>query len=164
MVSRIVDQYVDAVTQQLPIAVRKSVERRMKDTIYEKLDEYTHGQRAVSRDVRAVLREMGSPDEIVNAYYEEAARRKKKKSRENEQNMEDALKIVWGVSIMLVVLGLILLIAGVTSNVFPILLGAVLALSVMLSKMFGPTIAEIDDRNKKLKREKAAYNEDDEMI
>lgn len=164
MVSRIVDQYVDAVTQQLPIAVRKSVEQRMKDTIYEKLDEYTHGQRAVSRDVRAVLREMGSPDEIVNAYYEEAARRKKKKSRENEQNMEDALKIVWGVSIMLVVLGLILLIAGVTSNVFPILLGAVLALSVMLSKMFGPTIAEIDDRNKKLKREKAAYNEDDEMI
>ena len=68
MVGRIIDQYVDAVTQQLPIGVRKSVERKLKDTIYDKLDEYTNGQRAVSRDVRAVLREMGSPDEIVNAY------------------------------------------------------------------------------------------------
>lgn len=164
MVSRIVDQYVDAVTQQLPIAVRKSVERKMKDTIYEKLDDYTHGQRAVSRDVRAVLREMGSPDEIADAYYQEAARRKKIKAKEREQNMEDNTKVIFGVSIMLVVLGLVLLVAGVTSNVFPILLGAILSLSVLLSKMFGPTIEQLDTDNKKLKRKKASYGDDDEML
>lgn len=164
MVGRIIDQYVDAVTQQLPIGVRKSVERKLKDTIYDKLDEYTNGQRAVSRDVRAVLREMGSPDEIVNAYYEEAARRKKRTKKESDQNMEDASNVIFGVSVMLVILGMILLIAGVTSNVFPILLGSVLALSVMLSKMFGPTIEQLDASNKKLKKRKASYGDDDEML
>ena len=150
MVGRIIDQYVDAVTQQLPIGVRKSVERKLKDTIYDKLDEYTNGQRAVSRDVRAVLREMGSPDEIANAYYEEAARRKKRTKKESDQNMEDASNVIFGVSVMLVILGMILLIA--------------LALSVMLSKMFGPTIEQLDASNKKLKKRKASYGDDDEML
>ena len=78
--------------------------------------------------------------------------------------MEDASKVIFGVSVMLVVLGMILLVAGVTSNVFPILLGAVLALSVMLSKMFGPTIEQLDATNKKLKKRKATYGDDDEML
>ena len=47
---------------------------------------------------------------------------------------------------------------------FPILLGAVLALSVMLSKMFGPTIEQLDASNKKLKKRKASYGDDDEML
>lgn len=78
--------------------------------------------------------------------------------------MEDASNVIFGVSVMLVILGMILLIAGVTSNVFPILLGSVLALSVMLSKMFGPTIEQLDASNKKLKKRKASYGDDDEML
>ncbi len=164
MVSRIINQYVDDVTQQLPIAVRKSVDRELKDIIYEKLDDYTDGQRAVSRDVRAVLREMGSPDEIADIYYAEIDRRRKKKARENKQSLEDASGVVFGVSIMLVILGLVLLIAGVTSNVFPILLGAVLSLSVMLSKMFGPTIEKLDTGSRKLRRKKAGPDEEDDLF
>ncbi|MDO4804930.1 MAG: hypothetical protein Q4A32_08945 [Lachnospiraceae bacterium] len=164
MVSRIIDRYVDEVTQQLPIGVRKAAERSLKDVIYEKLDDYTDGQRAVTRDVRAVLREMGTPDELADAYYKEIARRKKNKKRDAAQNLEEASSVVLGVSVMLVVLGLILLACGVTSNVFPILLGAVMALSVMLSKTFGSTIKSIDTTRRKMRESKAGYGDEEDFF
>lgn len=164
MVSRIINRYVDEVTQQLPIGVRKAAENNLKDMIYEKLDDYTDGQRAVSRDVRAVLREIGTPDELADAYYKELARQKRKRKRESVGNLEEASNVVLWVSILLVALGLILLACGVTSNVFPILLGAVMALSVMLSKTFGPTIERMDAKNRKLKRSKAGFRDEDDLF
>lgn len=162
MVSRIIDQYVDDVTQQLPIGVRRTVERDLKDIIYQKLDDYTEGQRAVSRDVRVVLREMGSPDEIADLYYVELAKRKKKKRKKMSQSLEDTSRLILGAGALLIVLGMVLLITGVTSNVMPIMIGAVLALGVMLFKTFGPVILQIDAERKKPQEETAASGEEDE--
>ena len=122
MVRKIIDQYVDDVVRQLPVSRRRQAEKKLRGAIYEMLTEYTDGEKPVSRDARAVLRELGSPDEVADSYYRQI------------------IRFMMILSAVLVTVGTLLIVTGVTSNTALVFTGAALALLVMVVRMSMPVI------------------------
>ncbi len=124
--------------KELPLWARPKAERELKDVIYEMLEDYTEGDRPVGRDARAVLKELGTPEEIAAQYYEHRRHTKKKIKMNTKKTIRLIVRIVFILSMALVVFGILILATGLSSNMLPILLGAILALGVILANMFLP--------------------------
>lgn len=138
MVSRIVNRYVEDVEKELPFWVRRKAGKELKDVIYEMMEDYTEGERPVGRDARAVLRELGTPDEIAAQFYEQ---RKKQKKRMRVSTRKLLMILIRGFSAAAAVLiftGVIFLAAGITNNMFMIFIGAFMAVLVVFIRMFLP--------------------------
>ena len=140
MVRKIIDQYVDDVVRQLPVGKRKQAEKKLRGAIYEMLTEYTDGEKPVSRDARAVLRELGSPDEVADSYYRQRKRSGGKHRRIPAGAAVKLIKILMIISVVLVTFGTLLIVTGVTSNTAFVFSGAVIALFVMAVRMSIPVI------------------------
>ena len=133
MVRKIIDQYVDDVVRQLPVSRRKQAEKKLRGAIYEMLAEYTDGEKPVSRDARAVLRELGSPDEVADSSGG-------KRGRIPAQTAWRIIRFMMILSAVLVTVGTLLIVTGVTSNTALVFTGAALALLVMVVRMSMPVI------------------------
>ncbi|WP_019637451.1 HAAS signaling domain-containing protein [Paenibacillus fonticola] len=64
----IVQRYIYAVTQKLPEGQREDIRLELQGLIEDMLDERTQGEPATAYDIEAVLRELGSPQELADKY------------------------------------------------------------------------------------------------
>ena len=135
MVRKIIDQYVDDVVRQLPVSRRKQAEKKLRGAIYEMLTEYTDGEKPVSRDARAVLRELGSPDEVADSYYRQRRKSGRKHGRMSAETASGIIRFMMMLSAVFVIIGTLLIVTKVTSNTALVFTGAVIALIVMVVRM-----------------------------
>ena len=140
VVRKIIDQYVDDVVRQLPVSRRRQAEKKLRGAIYEMLTEYTDGEKPVSRDARAVLRELGSPDEVADSYYRQKRKSGGKRGRIPAQTAWRIIRFMMILSAVFVTVGTLLIVIGVTSNTVLVFTGAALALLVMVVRMSMPVI------------------------
>ena len=71
MLRKRVNRYVDRVVSCLPISERRRARRVITGAIYARLDDLTGGTRPTAHDLRLVLREMGKPESLADAYYDD---------------------------------------------------------------------------------------------
>ena len=140
MVRKIIDQYVDDVVRQLPVSRRKQAEKKLRGAIYEMLTEYTDGEKPVSRDARAVLRELGSPDEVADSYYRQRRKTGRKHGKIPAETAWKIIRFMMILSAVFVISGTLLIVTGVTSNTALVFTGAVIALLVMVVRMSIPVV------------------------
>jgi len=149
MVSRMVDRYVEKVVELLPFWAKRTARRDLKDTIYDMLHDYCEGEIPVGRDLRVVLDDLGTPEELANQYYEyrRTIRRRRK------INVRKVLRIfqasVMTAAFILVMTGLLLLTLGITNNLTMMMIGGVMAVVVIFTRMLMP-VAE--DHSLRLKQ------------
>ncbi len=155
MVRKIIDQYVDDVVRQLPVSKRRQAEKKLRGAIYEMLTEYTDGEKPVSRDARAILKELGSPDEVADSYYRQRRKAKGRSRRIPAGAAAGIFRLLMILSAVLVTLGTFLVVTGVTSNTALVFAGAVIALLMMAVRMSIPVVEGIRlSFTRKAKKEK----------
>lgn len=137
---RMIKRYVKEVLKYLPIRDRRQARRIILDTIYERLEDYTDGLRPIKKDVKAVLRELGSPAKVAYAYYDDF--------HEPLFRMPDfknlsvhAMQIATILAFVLVGIGVLQLLAG-SGTVVSLVLGAVLGILAQFYQVIGQVKAE----------------------
>ena len=128
MVRKIIDQYVDDVVRQLPVSRRKQAEKKLRGAIYEMLAEYTDGEKPVSRDARAVLRELGSPDEVADSYYRQRKRPKGNRGKITAETVARFTRLLMILSAVFVSIGILLIVTRITSNTALVFAGTIMGL------------------------------------
>ena len=139
-VRKIIDQYVDDVVRQLPVSRRKQAEKKLRGAIYEMLAEYTDGEKPVSRDARAVLRELGSPDEVADSYYRQRKRPKGNRGKITAETVARFTRLLMILSAVFVSIGILLIVTRITSNTALVFAGTIMGLLVMVIRMSMPVI------------------------
>lgn len=133
MRKKIIDRYIDAVLEYLPLRDRWMARKIISRMIYENLEYETNGMKPTTSDVRSVLREMGDPDELAYAYYAEF--HKPLFRAPNLRKMIDwIIKIFTALALVLVIIGIVGLVMG-TANMRYLVLGTVLGILVVLYQM-----------------------------
>lgn len=69
MLRRRVNRYVDRVVSYLPLLERRRARSVITSAIYARLDDITGNMKPTPHDLRMVLREMGHPKHLAEAYY-----------------------------------------------------------------------------------------------
>lgn len=130
---KIINRYLDKVLEYLPIRDRRKARKIISDMIYEALEEHVDGKEPTPKEVRAILRELGTPGDLAYAYYAEF-------HKPLVLNF-DVKKILNGVFRFISVLAFALVAAGVISlvvgdgNMIYIVFGTVLGVLVVLYQM-----------------------------
>ena len=138
MVSRIINNYIDDVISKLPVRERKRAERELRAAIYEMLDAYMEGERPVGRYARAVLKELGTPQQVAEDYIEERMGGRRRHLPDIKNAAPYMVRILFALSVALVIVGMVLLVTGLSNNMFPLLFGGIIALGVMIGELFRP--------------------------
>jgi uncharacterized membrane protein len=148
MVSRMVDRYVEKVVELLPFWAKRTARRDLKDTIYDMLHDYCEGETPVGRDLRVVLDDLGTPEELADQYYEY----RRKLRRRRKINVRKVFRIVQAsvmtAAFILVMAGLLLLTLGITNNLTMMLVGGAMAVAVIFARMLMPIPEEPSFRPK----------------
>lgn len=133
MTRRIINRYLDKVLGYLPIRDRRKARKIILGMIYEVLAEHVDGEKPTPKEVRAALRELGTPHDLAYAYYAQF-------HKPLMLNF-DIKKVVDGMFRFISVLALVLVAAGVISlamgvgNTIYIVFGTALGVLVVLYQM-----------------------------
>lgn len=137
---RMIKRYVKEVLKYLPIRDRRQARTIITATIYERLEDYTDGLRPMKKDVKAVLRELGSPAKVAYAYYEDF--------HEPLFRVPDfkslsayAVQIATVLAFVLVGIGMVQLLVG-SGTVISLVLGAVLGIVTQFYQVVGQVRAD----------------------
>ena len=136
-----IERYIQEVLRQLPRSDRKAAREKLENTIYAMLESYAGDRTPDTDDLRAVLREFGTPDQAAAAYYEMRDRKlefSKKKELRIPLRLEairDALRILMIIAVAMLVFGLLGLIMNAVSDVRLIFAGCALALVVQVAQV-----------------------------
>ncbi len=123
--------------------------RKLKNLIYQMLEDYTEGDKPTRQDLWAVLEGLGTPSEvgrqIFNHYYLE----RKEFLRKAKRLAALASRVLYGISLALVILGIGLLAFGREKTALPLVLavlcgGIGLALQVAFPGLYDKTYPESD--------------------
>ena len=102
--------------------------------------EYTDGEKPVSRDARAVLRELGSPDEVADSYYRQRKRPKGNRGKITAETVARFTRLLMILSAVFVSIGILLIVTRITSNTALVFAGTIMGLLVMVIRMSMPVI------------------------
>lgn len=140
MMERMIKRYVKEVLKYLPIRDRRQARTIITATIYERLEDYTDGLRPMKKDVKAVLRELGSPAKVAYAYYEDF--------HEPLFRVPDfkslsayAVQIATVLAFVLVGIGMVQLLVG-SGTVISLVLGAALGIVTQFYQVVGQVRAD----------------------
>ena len=133
MRKKIIDRYIDAVLEYLPLRDRRMARKIISRMIYENLEYETNGMRPTTSDVRSVLREMGDPDDLAYAYYAEF-HKPFFRTPDLRKMIDWIIKIFTALALVLVIVGIGGLVMG-TANMRYLVLGTVLGILVVLYQM-----------------------------
>lgn len=133
MRKKIIDRYIDAVLEYLPLRDRWMARKIISRMIYENLEYETNGMKPTTSDVRSVLREMGDPDELAYAYYAEF-HKPLFRTPDLRKMIDWIIKIFTALALVLVIIGIVGLVMG-TANMRYLVLGTVLGILVVLYQM-----------------------------
>ncbi|MEE1197290.1 MAG: hypothetical protein UHS54_10560 [Lachnospiraceae bacterium] len=137
MRKKMIDRYINGVLEYLPLRDRWMAGKIISRMIYENLEYYTNGMKPTTSDVRAVLQEMGDPDELAYAYYAEF-HKPLFKIPNLKKMLKWITKIFTALALILVTVGIVGLIFG-TANMQCLVLGTVLGILVVLYQMAAPS-------------------------
>lgn len=140
---RMIKRYVNEVLKYLPIRDRRQARAIITATIYERLEEYTDGLRPIKKDVKAVLRELGSPAKLAYAYYDDFHEPfiKMPDLKKFSEHAAQIAAIVTILAFVLVGVGVVQLLAG-RGTVVSLVLGAVLGILAQFYQVVGQVKAE----------------------
>ena len=134
MLRKRIDRYVDRVVGYLPILERRKARRVITGAIYARLDDLTSGARPTAHDLRMVLREMGDPESLADAYYDDF-HRSLLPNIDLRKSLHRFFTVLMVVALAFVVIGLIELVAG-SANFMVFVLGGIMGIMVVLYQMF----------------------------
>lgn len=137
---RMIKRYVKEVLKYLPIRDRRKARAIITATIYERLEEYTDGLRPIKKDVKAVLRELGSPAKVAYAYYDDF-HEPFFKMPDLSLLSEHVLQTATVLAFVLVGIGMVQLLTGGTSIVC-LVLGTMLGILTQFHKVVGQVRAD----------------------
>ncbi|MDO4805198.1 MAG: hypothetical protein Q4A32_10315 [Lachnospiraceae bacterium] len=143
-----IERYIRDVVSQLPRSERKDAREKLECAIYSMLREYAGDREPDLQDVREVLRELGTPDQAVAAYYElrdmrqeyeyEFGSDKTWRLLPAKGTVHRTLKVLMICAICMLLFGLLGLALHVVSDVRLIFAGCALALVVQTVQIIVP--------------------------
>lgn len=133
MHNKMTKRYIDKVVEYLPLRDRRKARTVINGMIHMNLEEYTDGHRPTNSDVRAVLREMGRPRELANAYYEEF-HQPLLRPFNIKKVLAWIMRMLSALALVLVSVGVVGLIFG-TANMGCMVSGTILGVLVVLYQM-----------------------------
>lgn len=141
MVSERIDEYVGEALRHFPRRMRVPARRRLKNLIYQMLEDYTEGEEPTAQDAFAVFDALGDPSEVgqqIFGYYDRERKENVRKAKKLARTVGFVLQVL---AILLVVVGIVLLTVDTGASALPIGLAAVfgaitLALRVLYPGLF----------------------------
>lgn len=133
--------YVEEAVRPLPRRMRPGARRRLKNLIYDMLQDYTEGDQPTRQDLWTVLEVLGEPSAVGQQMLGHYVRERKTFVRKAKRLAVLASRVLYGLALVLVILGIGLLAAGPTANALPLWLAAVcgaaaLGLQVLFPGLF----------------------------
>lgn len=138
MASRMIDRYVDDVVERLPVHKRRQAARFLKRRIYESLMRYTGGEEPTNQDVRTVLKELGSPKQVAQDYYEQNGSGLRMKMPDKALILRYGVSILLVLSFALVIGGLIGLTLGLLDTGLPVFIGGAISVGILAAANIVP--------------------------
>ena len=132
------ERYVRQVLVNIPLIHRRRAKRQLEEILYDMLREYTQGETPTARDVRAVLAEVGDPEDVAADYRVLHQKELAVPQVDVAVLLSYAVRILLIFSLVMVVAGVALFIWGAVNHLMPVLIGVVLSLGVMVAGMFLP--------------------------
>lgn len=146
LIEKKINAYIHNVIVRLPLYARNGADQDLRDMIYEMLDDYAGDHEPDILDCRDVLRDLGSPAEMAEA-YKQSVKLERERNREqegvrkltNEQLlhiMSTVSAVLMVVAVLLIGIGLVAVSVKLTSSMLPLFIGAVLALVSVTGRGF----------------------------
>lgn len=133
MYRKITKRYIDRTVKYLPVRDRRKARTVIEGTILANLEDYTAGRRPTAGEVKLMLREMGRPRDVADAYYREF--HKPLFFRLNIRKIFDwVMRLITVAAVLLVAVGVVGLILG-ADNTGCIVTGTILAIPVVFYQM-----------------------------
>ena len=133
MYRRIIDRYLKKVLEYLPVRDRRKARRIISGMIYEMLEEHTDREKPTAKEVREVLKELGTPGELAYAYYDEF-HKPLKIHLDVKKIFQGLFRFITVLASILVAAGVISLVMGVGSMIYMVF-GTALGVLVVLYQM-----------------------------
>ena len=83
LIEKKINAYIHNVIVRLPLYARNGADQDLRDMIYEMLDDYAGDHEPDILDCRDVLRDLGSPAEMAEA-YKQSVKLERERNREQE--------------------------------------------------------------------------------
>lgn len=133
MLKKRVKRYVDQVVSYLPILERRKARAIITASIYARLEDLTMGKKPTRLDLRSVLYEMGTPESLADAYYEDFHVPFYERV-DLWRVLEMMIRVIFAASLCLIVSGMCELVLGV-QNLQGLMTGLVLGTVVVFYRM-----------------------------
>ena len=125
MISDRIDLYVEEAVRPLPRRMRPGARRRLKNLVYEMLEDYTEGDKPTRQDLWTVLDVLGEPSAVGRQMLDHYVRERETFVRKAKRLAVTASRVLYALALLLVILGIALLAAGPTANALPLWLAAI---------------------------------------
>ena len=148
MLKKRINRYVDRVVSYLPLLERRRARAVITSAIYARLHDITGDTKPTAHDLRMVLREMGHPRILADAYYDDFHRPMWKKL-DLWKSLHRFITILTVAALILVAIGVLELVMGVGSMkglVLGLALGMVVVFYQMLVQPRIPAKSETDNQ------------------
>ena len=131
MISNRIDLYVEEAVRPLPRRMRPGARRRLKNFIYEMLEDYTEGDKPTRQDLWTVLEVLGEPSEVGRQMLDHYVREREVFIRKAKKLAKIASRVLYILAFFLVALGIAMLAAGPTANALPLGLAALCGVAAL---------------------------------
>ncbi len=136
LIDKKIERYVRDAAKHVPARYRGGMSRELTDMIHEMVVDYAAGEEPDVLDVRDVLRDLGTPEDVASTYMESKLNRVEEHHRRTRGEFIDWAQLIYrGLSILgavLVIIGVIGIGTQRIQTMLPLFLGVVCALvSVM---------------------------------
>ena len=147
MISDRIDLYVEEAVRPLPRRMRPGARRRLKNLIYEMLEDYTEGDKPTRQDLWTVLDVLGEPAEVGRQMLDHYVRERKVFIRKARKLVMMVSRVLYVLAFLLVAGGIAALASGPTANALPLGLAAIcgavaLGLQVIFPGLFDRSYPE----------------------
>lgn len=132
-----IDRYVDRVVGYLPILERRKARRVITGAIYARLDDLTGGTKPTGHDLRLVLREMGDPESLADAYYDDFHKSwlAMLLNIDLKKSLHGFFTVLMVIAFAFVSIGVVELVVG-SANFMVFVWGGIMGIMVVLYQMF----------------------------
>ena len=137
LIEKKINTYIHNVIVRLPLYARNGADQDLRDMIYEMLDDYAGDHEPDILDCRDVLRDLGSPAEMAEA-YKQSVKLERERNREQEgvRKLTTVSAVLMVAAVLLIGIGLVAVSVKLTSSMLPLFIGAVLALVSVTGRGF----------------------------
>ena len=138
MISNRIDLYVEEAVQPLPRSMRTGARRRLKNLIYEMLEDYTEGDQPTRQDLWTVLEVLGEPAEVGRQMLDHYVREREVFIRKAKKLAMLTSRVLYILAFVLIAYGIASLASGPAANAVPLGLAAICGAAALGLQVFFP--------------------------